>query len=621
MPKAGQFYAVHAGINPGIYNSWEECEKQIKGFPKAAFKKFRTFAEAETFLNYGPSRPSRNTLPTVASSSTTTATIDNPLVKKTYSQKRHEKKKLNEKKEGEVDESGWEVVYTDGACSNNGQTGAVAGIGAIIRVLETHMITKTPLLIKTDSSYSISCIRDWLANWKSRGWKTANGQVVKNKELIVYLSELLDERAQHGQPVKFQHVRGHVGIVGNEAADFLARQGALLPHFSRSFGTSLEDTGIATAEIHGCSGGKDLSVEQNVDNDVEVTTRHLRKLNLLAPINRLPVELFTHIMFLLDPLDPFADVFQRKPNPFYLSYTWVCSHWRSILIQTPNFWTSIELASGKRHGPTQPFIHELLRRSKACELYVTLPTYCKQLPSDMGAIFAKESGRIRILRLAVRVQKEHLVQLISDKRFPALTKLSFMTDNHDLKGFLPVLLSSNRLETLQCNLPRSTTEDVINRLVPIFSRIRNLHLDISTFRGGDFAPLFDLLHNTVSLQNLRVVFRHKWMMNFTERLNLPELRYLSTDNPPFSESVFAPKLSSFEIIYGDEVPETFPESFDFSSIKYLYCMQVWTGSYMIGSKERIFEAELLTPTHTKGFVEGHEDIIPSTTGIYRKSFL
>lgn len=48
---------------------------------------------------------------------------------------RMEKKKYMAKKLGKqkpvdvVDESGWDVVYTDGACQGNGKVGAIAGIG------------------------------------------------------------------------------------------------------------------------------------------------------------------------------------------------------------------------------------------------------------------------------------------------------------------------------------------------------------------------------------------------------------------------------------------------------------------------------------------------------------
>lgn len=43
------FYAVHRGRQRGVYRSWEDCQKQVKGFPKAVFKKFKTLAEAESF--------------------------------------------------------------------------------------------------------------------------------------------------------------------------------------------------------------------------------------------------------------------------------------------------------------------------------------------------------------------------------------------------------------------------------------------------------------------------------------------------------------------------------------------------------------------------------------------
>ncbi|KAG1886047.1 ribonuclease H-like domain-containing protein [Suillus subluteus] len=86
----------------------------------------------------------------------------------------------NEKEE----ESGYDVVYSDGACKGNGQVGSVAGVGvwwgwndsrniaercpgdqtnnraeliAIVRALETAPFSQRPLMIKTDSKYSIQC--------------------------------------------------------------------------------------------------------------------------------------------------------------------------------------------------------------------------------------------------------------------------------------------------------------------------------------------------------------------------------------------------------------------------------------------------------------------------------
>ena len=42
-----KYYVVWHGQNPGVYNSWAECQLQIKGFPNAKYKSFKTLEEAE----------------------------------------------------------------------------------------------------------------------------------------------------------------------------------------------------------------------------------------------------------------------------------------------------------------------------------------------------------------------------------------------------------------------------------------------------------------------------------------------------------------------------------------------------------------------------------------------
>lgn len=50
MSKSKKYYVVWTGYTPGIYESWEECQKQIKGFKGAKFKSFKTLEEAK--LNF-----------------------------------------------------------------------------------------------------------------------------------------------------------------------------------------------------------------------------------------------------------------------------------------------------------------------------------------------------------------------------------------------------------------------------------------------------------------------------------------------------------------------------------------------------------------------------------------
>lgn len=72
--KKEKFYVVWAGVTPGIYTSWTECQLQTKGYEGAKFKSFDTREEAEqafaaspyeyikrnTSAGSTPSKPSQN---------------------------------------------------------------------------------------------------------------------------------------------------------------------------------------------------------------------------------------------------------------------------------------------------------------------------------------------------------------------------------------------------------------------------------------------------------------------------------------------------------------------------------------------------------------------------------
>lgn len=42
-----KYYVVWQGVTPGIYDSWAACQLQIKGYPAARYKSFKTKEEAE----------------------------------------------------------------------------------------------------------------------------------------------------------------------------------------------------------------------------------------------------------------------------------------------------------------------------------------------------------------------------------------------------------------------------------------------------------------------------------------------------------------------------------------------------------------------------------------------
>jgi ribonuclease HI len=91
-------------------------------------------------------------------------------------------------------------------------TAAIAGLEALKR--------RSRVVLTTDSLYVMKGIQEWLADWKRRGWKTADRKPVKNVDLW----QRLDEAAARHE-VKWQWVRGHAGHPENERADALANLG------------------------------------------------------------------------------------------------------------------------------------------------------------------------------------------------------------------------------------------------------------------------------------------------------------------------------------------------------------------------------------------------------------
>jgi ribonuclease HI len=70
--------------------------------------------------------------------------------------------------------------------------------------------------IITDSQYVRRGITEWLAGWKRKGWVTAAGQPVLNRDLW----EELDRAS--GPHITWQWTRGHAGEPGNERCDEIA---------------------------------------------------------------------------------------------------------------------------------------------------------------------------------------------------------------------------------------------------------------------------------------------------------------------------------------------------------------------------------------------------------------
>lgn len=136
-------------------------------------------------------------------------------------------------------------VHTDGACLGNPGPGGWAALlrygarerelvggevlttnnrmelTAAIVALET-LSEACEVTLHTDSEYVRQGITEWMRNWVRRGWKTAAGAPVKNRDLWERL-----HAAAGRHVIEWRWVRGHSGDPDNERVDSLARAEAL----------------------------------------------------------------------------------------------------------------------------------------------------------------------------------------------------------------------------------------------------------------------------------------------------------------------------------------------------------------------------------------------------------
>jgi len=125
---------------------------------------------------------------------------------------------------GNPGHAGWAWYVDDDCWAAGGWMHATNNQGELTAVLELFRATAhvdEELLVLCDSQYVINAVTKWMAGWKRKGWRKADGKPVMNVELLRELDAVLV-----GRRYRFEWVRGHVGHPLNEAADARARAAA-----------------------------------------------------------------------------------------------------------------------------------------------------------------------------------------------------------------------------------------------------------------------------------------------------------------------------------------------------------------------------------------------------------
>jgi ribonuclease HI len=226
------FYAVANGRTIGIFLNWTDCNQSVKGYKNAIYKKFDTKEEADYFIqnnnkNIDNNKTQKQKNITFFSEMNPTEQTENPV----------------------IDFNPDYYVYTDGACSNNGKTNALAGMGiffgiddtrnvskriegkqtnniaelsAIIEtyfIIENDVVNGKNVVIVTDSEYAIKCVTNYGEKCSKKNWNVD----IPNKELVKTAYEMYKNKPN----IRFMHIKAHtnntdIHSFGNDHADRLA---------------------------------------------------------------------------------------------------------------------------------------------------------------------------------------------------------------------------------------------------------------------------------------------------------------------------------------------------------------------------------------------------------------
>jgi ribonuclease HI len=269
-----KYYVVWKGAKTGVFDNWSTVQSVTSGRADAQFMGFPSQAEAEAAfkLTYTKALTQRSLktpprtggdFPAAAKAASSSSNNTTSSAKPAGSTVRSDR---------EVTKSNIDI-YCDGACSPNpGKSGTGVAVyhqgiihslwyGAynangtnntaeLIGMLQAFKLAKAyinanpdkTIQVLSDSKYSIDSITKWATGWKNKGWKKANGEAIKNPELVKTCYTLYQEIKKH---ISITHVKGHANIEGNELADRMA----VLARVSREAGFIQYEKSLNIREI------------------------------------------------------------------------------------------------------------------------------------------------------------------------------------------------------------------------------------------------------------------------------------------------------------------------------------------------------------------------------------
>ena len=193
-----KFYAVRNGYHTGIYNTWEECRKEVSGYSGAEYKSFQSLKDAEEYLGVN----SQISLfdESISQKNTAVAYVDGSYNIKT-----------------KIFGCGVVIFYDgeDTTFSKSFSDPEMASMRNVAGEIEGAKLAMQYCLDNNIEEIDIYYDYEGIEKWCSGAWKT-------NKSGTVAYKQFYNEVIKNVK-VNFIKVKGHSGDKYNDMADRLAK--------------------------------------------------------------------------------------------------------------------------------------------------------------------------------------------------------------------------------------------------------------------------------------------------------------------------------------------------------------------------------------------------------------
>lgn len=233
---AKKYYAVKAGRQPGIYFTWSDCERQVKGFGGAIYKSFSTKEEAEQFVgamsvadyfssnaSQTPARDYQSQKGVVAKSATTTMKFESVGSKQpNFNEPNHLIAYIDgsfDKRRGSVGAGGIMFINGEQKTFSFGNTDPkYSAFWNVSGELLAAMYVMNYALEHNIPQCSLYYDYMGIEMWATKRWKRNN---IVTEEYATFCETIFTS-----VKVNFHKVAAHTGDTYNEMADKLAKAGA-----------------------------------------------------------------------------------------------------------------------------------------------------------------------------------------------------------------------------------------------------------------------------------------------------------------------------------------------------------------------------------------------------------